>query len=93
MWVIIPQEGDTVGQTFVVDGRDAFRGQRLLAAPAGRPGRGGRVHHRPGGHDPAPYSFEVTAVPGDYMLRVYDADMSGAEGNGEAEDTKRSPSE
>ena len=33
-------------------------------------------------------SFEVTAQPGDYVLRVYDADMSGGEGNGEAEDTK-----
>ena len=37
----------------------------------------------------SPYSFEVTAEPGDYVLRVYDADMSGGEGNGEAEDTKQ----
>ena len=37
----------------------------------------------------SPYSFEVDAPAGDYVLRVYDADMSGGEGNGEAEDTKR----
>ena len=36
----------------------------------------------------SPYSFEVTAKPGDYVLRVYDADMSGGEGPGEHEDTK-----
>ena len=37
----------------------------------------------------SPYSFEVEADPGEYLLRVYDADMSGGEGPGEQEDTKR----
>lgn len=37
----------------------------------------------------SPYTFTVDAAPGTYTLRVYDADMSGgAEGSGEAEDTK-----
>ncbi len=38
----------------------------------------------------SPYSFEVTAPPGDYTLVVHDEDASGgAEGAGQVEDTKR----
>jgi hypothetical protein len=37
----------------------------------------------------SPYSFEVTAPPGDYTLVVHDEDVSGGEGNLESEDTKR----
>ena len=37
----------------------------------------------------SPFSFEIPGLePGDYYLRVYDADMSGGEGPGEQEDTK-----
>ena len=41
------------------------------------------------GNTLAPYAFSFEAEPGSYVLRVYDADMSGGEGNGEAQDTKR----
>ena len=37
----------------------------------------------------SPYSFEVTADPGDYVLRVFEKDMSDGEGSGSPEDTKR----
>ena len=37
----------------------------------------------------SPYSFTLPRLPdGQYILRVYDADMSGGEGPGEQEDTK-----
>lgn len=37
----------------------------------------------------SPYSFEVSAPPGEYTLVVHDEDVSGGEGNPESEDTKR----
>ena len=39
----------------------------------------------------SPYTFTIPDVqPGDYVVRVYDQDMSGGEsGRPEAEDTKR----
>lgn len=37
----------------------------------------------------SPYSFEVTASPGDYTLVVHDEDVSGGEGNPQSEDTKQ----
>ena len=38
----------------------------------------------------SPYDFTIKGVqPGDYLLRVFDEDMSGGEGPGEVEDTKR----
>ncbi len=37
----------------------------------------------------APYSFEVTAEPGDYTLVVHDEDASDGEGGGATRDTKR----
>ncbi len=37
----------------------------------------------------SPYSFEVTAEPGDYTLVVHDEDASDGEGNGATRDTKR----
>ncbi len=36
----------------------------------------------------SPYSFTVTAPPGDYTLSVHDTDMSDGEGVGTSEDTK-----
>jgi hypothetical protein len=91
VWVISPQDGDEVGSTFTVEGRGAFfeanvswqllRGSEPVAEGFATAEEGMTL---------SPYRFEVTDVePGDYVLRVYDADMSGGEGNGEAEDTKR----
>ena len=37
----------------------------------------------------SPYSFEVTAAPGDYTLVVHDTDESDGEGIGTSADTKR----
>ena len=89
VWIISPQEGDTVGTTFTVEGRGAF----FEANVSWQLLQGGEVVQdgfttAEEGMVLSPYSFEVTAEPGDYVLRVYDADMSGGEGNGEAEDTK-----
>ena len=36
----------------------------------------------------APYSFTVTAPPGDYTLVVHDTDESDGEGVGTSQDTK-----
>ena len=90
VWVISPQDGDTVDQTFVVDGRGIF----FEANVSWQLLQDGQVVDEgfttaQDGMSLASYSFEVTAEPGDYTLRVYDADMSGGEGNGEAEDTKQ----
>ena len=90
VWVISPQEGDTVDQTFVVDGRGIFFEANVswqLLQDGAVVDEGFTTAQD--GMSLASYSFEVTAEPGDYTLRVYDADMSGGEGNGEAEDTKQ----
>ena len=89
VWIIDPQNGDTVGRTFTVEGRGAF----FEANVSWQLLKGGQVVQdgfttAEEGMTLSPYSFEVTAEPGQYVLRVYDADMSGGEGNGEAEDTK-----
>ncbi len=91
VWVIGPQDGDTVGRTFTVEGRGAF----FEANVSWQLLQDGQVVKE--GHGMAqeccvlsPYRFTVRNVePGAYTLRVYDADMSGGEGNGEAEDTKQ----
>lgn len=90
VWIISPQEGATVGRTFTVEGRGAFfeanvSWQLLQDGQVVEDGFATAEE----GMTLSPYSFEVTAEPGDYVLRVYDADMSGGEGNGEAEDTKQ----
>jgi hypothetical protein len=90
VWIISPQDSDTVDGTFVVEGRGIF----FEANVSWQLLRDGQVVDEgfttaEDGMSLAPYSFEVTAEPGDYVLRVYDADMSGGEGNGEAEDTKQ----
>jgi hypothetical protein len=90
VWIIEPQEGST-GNGFVVTGRGAF----FEANVAWELLEGDRVVDEGFATAEecctlAPFSFRVDApAPGDYTLRVYDADMSGGEGNGEAEDTKR----
>ncbi len=90
VWIISPQDGQRVGRTFTVEGRGAF----FEANVSWQLLRDGAVVDE--GFATArecctlsPYSFEVQAAPGDYVLRVYDADMSGGEGVGEQEDTKR----
>jgi hypothetical protein len=90
VWIIEPQEG-AAGTDFVVWGRGAF----FEANVSWQLLDGDRVVDE--GFTTATecctlseFSFGLTApAPGDYTLRVYDADMSGGEGNGEAEDTKR----
>lgn len=91
VWVISPQDGDEVGSTFTVEGRGAF----FEANVSWQLLQGGTVVEDGFATAEecctlAPFSFEVRGVePGDYVLRVYDADVSGGEGPGEAEDTKQ----
>ena len=92
VWVISPQEGDTVRAGDVtVSGRGAF----FEATVAWQLLQDGKVVDRGAGMAQecctlSPYTFTIPDVePGTYTIRVYDEDMSGgAEGNGEAEDTK-----
>jgi hypothetical protein len=90
VWVITPQDGATVRRTFTVEGRGAF----FEANVSWQLLRGDEVVDEDFTTAQecctlSPYSFEVTAEPGDYVLRVYDADVSDGEGPGEQEDTKR----
>jgi hypothetical protein len=90
VWIIEPQEGAS-DSAFVVWGRGAF----FEANVSWQLLDGERVVDE--GFTTAKecctlaeFSFGLEApAPGDYTLRVYDADMSGGEGNGEAEDTKQ----
>ena len=91
VWVISPQDGEVVGRTFTVEGRGAFFEANVswqLLDAAGTVVEEGFATAREC-CTLSPYSFEVTAEPGDYVLRVYSADVSGGEGPGEPEDTKR----
>lgn len=90
VWIITPQDGDVVGRSVKVEGRGAF----FEANVSWQLLENGRVVDEgfataEEGMTLSPYSFTLKAEPGDYVLRVYEADMSGGEGNGEAEDTKR----
>ena len=90
VWIISPQEGEEVGRTFTVEGRGAFFEANVswqLLDPAGAVVKKGFATAQEC-CTLSPYAFEVTAKPGTYVLRVYDADMSGGEGPGEQEDTK-----
>ena len=90
VWIIDPQD-DTATNTLQVDGRGAFfeanvSWQLLQEGEVVREGFATAEECC----TLSPYSFEIPDVPpGDYVLRVYDADMSGGEGPGEHEDTKR----
>ena len=91
VWVISPQDGQEVGRTFAVEGRGAFFEANVswqLLDTEGTVVKDGFTTAREC-CTLAPYAFEVTAPPGDYVLRVYSADVSGGEGPGEPEDTKR----
>lgn len=91
VWVISPQDGDTVDGSFTVEGRGAFfeatvSWQLLQDGTTVQEGFSTATECC----TLAPYSFTVSDVaPGDYVLRVYDADVSGGEGGPEAQDTKR----
>lgn len=93
VWITSPQDGDSVdGGTIRVVGRGAF----FEATVSWQLLRGGAVVKEGFATATecctlAPYEFTIGDVaPGDYVLRVYDADMSGGEsGRAEAEDTKR----
>ncbi len=91
VWVIAPQDGEEVGRTFTVDGRGAFFEANVSWQLLGQDGAVVDEGFATAQEccTLSPYSFEVTAAPGDYVLRVYDADVSGGEGPGEQEDTKR----
>jgi hypothetical protein len=90
VWIITPQDGDVVEGPIKVEGRGAF----FEANVSWQLLENGQVVDEgfttaEEGMTLSPYSFKVDAAPGDYVLRVFEADMSGGEGNGEAEDTKR----
>ena len=90
VWIIDPQDGSTIDSGATIDGRGAFTEANVSWQLLD----GTRVVKH--GFTMAaqcctlsPFSFELDAPPGDYTLRVYEADLSGGEGFGEAEDTKR----
>ena len=84
VWVISPQEGDTVGRTFTVEGRGAFFEANVswqLLQDGAVVDEGFTTAKE--GMTLSPYSFEVTAEPGDYVLHLLASDYSGEGGNGE----------
>jgi hypothetical protein len=94
VWITSPQDGDRVAAGGVrVQGRGAFFEAtvvwQLLSAD------GSTVVKRGSAMSQeccmlSPFDFTIEGVsPGTYLLRVYDEDMSGGEGPGETEDTKR----
>lgn len=94
VWIIDPQEGDEVSSPFTVEGRGAFFEANVSWQLYRGDSTSGELVDEgftmsAEGMTLAEYSFEVEAEPGEYLLRVYDADMSDGEGPGEQEDTKR----
>lgn len=90
VWITDPQDGETIVSGAHIQGRGAFTeanvSWQLLDG----------VAVVKSGFTMAaeccalsPFSFVLHAPPGNYTLRVYAADMSGGEGFGEPEDTKR----
>ncbi len=92
VWVTSPQDGDTVGSTFAVEGQGAFFEATVswqLLDGAGEVVQDGFTTAEEC-CVMSPYRFQVKDVaPGDYTLRVYQADTSGEPGAVETEDTKR----
>jgi hypothetical protein len=88
--VTAPGEGSVVTSPFTVEGTaSAFEAnvQWELTGPDGVVKRGFATAKEC--CTVSPYSFEVTAPPGDYTLVVHDEDVSGGEGFPQSEDTKR----
>ncbi len=90
VWVITPQNGDEVTSPVQVEGVGAFFEANVSwqLLQDGKVVKEGFTTAEEG-MTLSPYSFTVKAQPGDYVLRVYDADMSDGEGPGEVEDTKQ----
>lgn len=90
VWVISPQEGKRTDGRVQVEGRGAFfeanvSWQVLQDGEVVRDGFATAEECC----TLSPFSFTLPELPdGDYVLRVYDADVSGGEGPGEQEDTK-----
>jgi hypothetical protein len=84
-----PAEGEAVPTTFTVTGRAAtFEANVVWELKRGEDTvRNGFTTAREC-CTLAPYSFEVTAPPGDYTLVVHDTDESDGEGIGISQDTK-----
>ncbi len=91
VWVIDPQDSTAFNGDLQVEGRGAF----FEANVSWQVLQGGSVVKEGFATAEecctlAPFRFTVEGLaPGDYVLRVYDADVSGGEGPGEHEDTKR----
>ena len=90
IWVDSPTEGATVGTTFEVKGQAAtFEANVVWELKRGdRTVRNGFATAQEC-CTLSPYSFNVTATPGDYTLVVHDTDESDGEGVGTSQDTKR----
>ncbi len=94
VWITSPQHGDEVDGTFEVEGRGAFFEANVSWQLFRGDSTSGELVDEgfttaDEGMTLSPYSFRIEDVePGEYLLRVYDADMSGGEGPGEQEDTK-----
>ena len=95
IWVTSPQDGDTLDAgDLTVTGRGAFFEAtvvwQLLSADGGTVvATGSGMARECCVQSPIELTIEDVA-PGDYVLRVYDEDMSGGEsGRAEAQDTKR----
>lgn len=99
VWIIDPHEGKRTDGRLRVEGRGAFFeanvSWQVLDPETGRVVSGGGRSDVTGYATAqecctlSPFSFTLPQLPpGDYVLRVYDADMSGGEGPGEQEDTK-----
>jgi hypothetical protein len=88
--VLAPGEGSTVDTTFTVRGKaSAFEAtvQWELRGAGGVVRKGFATAKEC--CTVSPYSFTVTAPPGEYTLVVHDVDVSDGEGNPQSHDTKR----
>ncbi|QNN53345.1 Gmad2 immunoglobulin-like domain-containing protein [Nocardioides mesophilus] len=92
VWIIAPEQGAQVSSPFTVKGIGAFFEAnvtwKLLAADTGKVVKSGFAMAEECCRM-APYSFQVSAPPGDYTLLVSDEDASGGEGPQPFQDTKQ----
>jgi hypothetical protein len=84
-----PAEGATVPTTFTVEGRAAtFEANVIWELKRGDDTVRNGFTTAQECCTLSPYSFEVTAPPGEYTLVVHDTDESDGEGVGISQDTK-----